>query len=321
LQELEVLQENHYYPFGMKHINYGVLETDYQPDEITGQMYAVIEPVAINKFKYKYNGKEYQDELNLNLYDYGARNYDAALGRWMNIDPLAEVSRRWSPYTYCYDNPIRFVDPDGMLADDSITPKFTDSPGSAVGSTKAAYIGAVENASGGLHQVIVDPILKQVRFEQVKEGPLTAEKQAFTNTYNDAVNSSATADVEIVNNDKNVPVGDITDNKIDIGDVLEFDRAGPGGGSSAGVLAHETKEQQLKAEGGGVKGVNPSKALSMHSRAIRTAENQVNGTKRVESDPVFGTDTFYSNDGSRLIQTVKENPSSGGIIVTKTKLP
>jgi len=95
-QVLEIIEENNYYPFGLKHKGYN----DYQ--------------ASVNK--YKYNGKELQDELGLGMYDYDARNYDPAIGRWMNIDPLAEKGRRWSPYNYALNNPVFFTDPDGMLS-------------------------------------------------------------------------------------------------------------------------------------------------------------------------------------------------------------
>ena len=99
-KNLVIQEENNYYPFGLKHNGYNG-NTSSTNDGL----------------KYKFNGKELQDELGLNMYDYGMRNYDPALGRWMNIDPLAELSRKFSPYTYALNNPVYFIDPDGMKAE------------------------------------------------------------------------------------------------------------------------------------------------------------------------------------------------------------
>ena len=101
----EILEENNYYPFGLKHKGYNEIVNSNRSEAAE---------------KYKFGGKELNDELGLDLYDFGARNYDAAIGRWLNVDPLAENSRRWTPYNYAYNNPIFFVDPDGMQSESII---------------------------------------------------------------------------------------------------------------------------------------------------------------------------------------------------------
>jgi len=98
---LVVRQVNSYYPFGM---NIKGLTTS--NDTPLTKAYPINE--------YLYNGKMFQDELGLDWLDYGARFYDAKLGRWHVVDPLAEKGKRWSPYVYCADNPLKFIDPDGQ---------------------------------------------------------------------------------------------------------------------------------------------------------------------------------------------------------------
>jgi RHS repeat-associated protein len=61
-----------------------------------------------------YNGKELQTDLDLDWYDYGARMYDAAVGRFGQIDPHTDSYWDISPYSYPINNPILFVDPTGM---------------------------------------------------------------------------------------------------------------------------------------------------------------------------------------------------------------
>ena len=84
-----VEETNHYYPFG------GVFAST-----------SSVQP-------YKYNGKELDTKKGLNWYDYGARHYDAALGRFATVDPSSESYYETSPYAYCYNNPIKHIDPNG----------------------------------------------------------------------------------------------------------------------------------------------------------------------------------------------------------------
>ena len=87
-----VQQVNHYYPFG------GLFG----------------EGLQTSKQPYKYNGKEFDRQFGLDLYDYGTRYYDPAIGRWGNPDPLLEKYYNISPYVYVANNPVRFIDPNGM---------------------------------------------------------------------------------------------------------------------------------------------------------------------------------------------------------------
>ena len=110
-----ILQEDHYYPFGMS-IN------------------ALSSSAPLSKpNQFKYNGKEFDTDFDINWYDYEARMYDPVVGRWNHIDPLAEIYHTYSPYNYTLNNPIRFIDPNGMAVTE------TDSSTVYTGDDAASY--------------------------------------------------------------------------------------------------------------------------------------------------------------------------------------
>jgi len=105
-----IVKETNYYPFGLTHKGYNNITTSLG---------------SAGAKKYQYNGKlersgnpafagELQDDYGLDWYDYGARFYDASLGRWFVADQLSEWHFDFANYNYCFNNPINYIDPIGM---------------------------------------------------------------------------------------------------------------------------------------------------------------------------------------------------------------
>jgi len=87
-----------------------VQRTQYYP---SGLPWASIASDSTGLQERKYNGKEFVEMHGYDTYDYGARGYYAAMGRFTSVDPLAENYYETSPYSYCDGNPVNNIDPDG----------------------------------------------------------------------------------------------------------------------------------------------------------------------------------------------------------------
>ena len=154
-QEISILEEDHYYPGacpersrrGLKHEGYNSEHQVMEIGQIGNQIIIIpVTPFLGDSYEYKFGGMEYSDEFNINTYDFGDRNYDPALGRWMNVDPLAELMRRHSPYNYAFNNAVFWIDPDGMRPRDSSDGYTPRSSGTAKSTATERYdFGSIQS--------------------------------------------------------------------------------------------------------------------------------------------------------------------------------
>src|SRR5690554_6108611 len=100
----EIVEENNYYPFGLKHQGY---------NNLPGVGY-----------KYKFLNKEYEDSFGLNVTETDFRQYDAAIGRFSVMDALSELAPNYTPYRYGFNNPVFWSDPSGLFETEAAARKF-----------------------------------------------------------------------------------------------------------------------------------------------------------------------------------------------------
>ncbi|WP_353050449.1 RHS repeat-associated core domain-containing protein [Chryseobacterium sp. ISL-6] len=167
---LEITDSNDYYPFGMNHLK-------------TGNSF--FSPSAYKN--YKYNGKELQET---GMYDYGARMYMADIGRWGVVDPMAEQMRRHSPYNYAFNNPLRFIDPDGKAPEQI-------EPGSQAEWNRQKQAAQVQYASAVASNLIAN-------------GALSDKVQSLSTTLNNMDTLEQSTQVYSLNNIGSTGIGGTT---------------------------------------------------------------------------------------------------------------
>ncbi len=279
-----VVQQEEYYPYGLSFNEY------------------TRENSLLNN--YKYNGKELQDELNLGLYDYIARQYDPLLGRFTSVDPAAELMRRHSPYNYAFDNPLRFIDPDGNVPFD-VTLAGTDKE-TALTQIQSGVKGITVsmNADGQLSYAVVAGQKQDKAATELVKAIDDHSVDVLINTTSNATSASGKIIVggAFMGNNVSIDNKDCMQatNEVDTGTSGRIDDAFA---TPGGVILHEITEAYQGAKNAQKTGItagdadaSPAEYKAAHAAALK----QPGGDGGV-------VDTHYDKNGNMMPPAIDAN--------------